>query len=103
MPAQRRSVIRTAAVAVGALAALLLPAGAASAAGSTAPAGSRTDIMLPDDGLAGVAERVGHLPKATLIGGASALGAAGVGIAAFRRRHEAHPARTATPHRGNHA
>ncbi|MFG2139489.1 hypothetical protein [Streptomyces sp. NPDC048650] len=97
MPAQRRSVIRTVAVATCALAALVLPAGAAVAADSTAPAGSRTQIMLPDKGLAGVAERIGHLPRAGLIGGMGALGAAGVGVAVLRRRHEGYPARSARP------
>lgn len=57
MRAQRRSVIRTATVATGALAVLLLPAGAAFAADSTAPSESRTSIMLPDNGLAGLAEK----------------------------------------------
>ncbi|WP_411140308.1 hypothetical protein [Streptomyces sp. x-80] len=103
MRAQRRSVIRSATVATGALAALLLPMGAASAADSTLPTDGRTSIMLPDDGLAGVAERVGHLPKAALIGGASALAVAGVGIAWRRRRH-GHPAvRTHQAHQGSHA
>ncbi|KIZ13530.1 hypothetical protein [Streptomyces natalensis] len=90
MPAQRRSMLRTAVVATGALAALALPAGAAFAADSTAPSTSRSEIMLPDNGLAGVAQRIGHLPKGTLIGGASALGVAGVGIAVVRRRHDEH-------------
>ncbi|UQA94807.1 hypothetical protein [Streptomyces halobius] len=86
MSAQRRSVIRTAAVATGALAVLLLPAGAAFAADSTAPAGGRTSIMLPENGLAGLAEKAGHLPAAGLIGGGGALGAAGAGLAVHRRR-----------------
>ncbi|WP_414506030.1 hypothetical protein [Streptomyces sp. NEAU-L66] len=88
MRAQRRSVIRTATVATGALVVLLLPAGAALAADSTAPSESRTSIMLPDNGLAGLAEKAGQLPKAGLIGGASALGVAGTAIAVHRRRHE---------------
>lgn len=86
MRAQRRSVIRTATVATGALAVLLLPAGAAFAADSTAPTGGRTSIMLPDNGLAGLAEKAGHLPKAGLIGGGGLLGAAGAGLAVQRRR-----------------
>ncbi|MEU5209580.1 hypothetical protein [Streptomyces sp. NPDC020742] len=85
MRAQSRSVIRTAAVATGALAVLLLPAGAAFAADSTAPTESRTSIMLPDNGLAGLAEKAGHLPKAGLIGGAGALGLAGAVVAVRRR------------------
>ncbi|MEU9113878.1 hypothetical protein AB0D04_19370 [Streptomyces sp. NPDC048483] len=103
MPALRRSVIRTAAVAAGALAVLVLPAGSASAAGSPAHAGSRAEIMLPDNGLAGVAEKIDHLPKATRIGGAGALGAAGVGIAVLRRRHDGHPVRTAGARRQGRA
>ncbi|MYT31044.1 MULTISPECIES: hypothetical protein [unclassified Streptomyces] len=87
MRAQRRSVIRTATVAAGALAVLLLPTGAAFAADSSAPTESRTSIILPDEGLAGLAEKAGHLPKAGVIGGAAALGAVGVGVAAQRRRH----------------
>ncbi|MFC9230677.1 hypothetical protein ACFTZI_17235 [Streptomyces decoyicus] len=87
MPAQRRSVIRTATVATGALAALLLPAGAAFAADSTVPTESRKSIMLPDNGLAGLAEKAGHLPKAGVIGGASALGVAGAIVVVQRRRH----------------
>ncbi|MFD8547417.1 hypothetical protein [Streptomyces sp. NPDC059649] len=86
MRAQRRSMIRTATVATGALAVLLLPTGAAFAADSTAPTESRTSIMLPDNGLAGIAEKAGHLPKAGLIGGAAALGVAGATIAVHRRR-----------------
>ncbi|UZJ30928.1 hypothetical protein [Streptomyces endophytica] len=86
MRAQRRSMIRTATVAAGALAVLLLPAGAAVAADSTAPTESRTSIMLPDNGLAGIAEKAGHLPKAGLIGGAGALGVAGAAVAVHRRR-----------------
>ncbi|MFH8567174.1 hypothetical protein [Streptomyces sp. NPDC017993] len=95
MRAQRRSVIRTAAVATGALAVLLLPASAAFAADSTAPTDDRTSIMLPDHGLAGLAEKAGQLPKAGLIGGAGVLGAAGVGIALHRRRQG--DGTTATP------
>ncbi|BDH09474.1 MULTISPECIES: hypothetical protein [Streptomyces] len=87
MPAQRRSVIRTATVATGALAALLLPAGAAFAADSTVPTESRKSIMLPDNGLAGLAEKAGHLPKAGVIGGAGALGVAGAIVVVQRRRH----------------
>ncbi|MEU8782203.1 hypothetical protein [Streptomyces sp. NPDC048637] len=87
MRAQRRSVIRTATVATGALAVLLLPAGAAFAADSTAPSESRTSIMLPDNGLAGLAEKAGELPKAGLIGGAGALGVTGAAVAFHRRRH----------------
>ncbi|WP_030415560.1 hypothetical protein [Streptomyces sp. NRRL S-1448] len=86
MRAQRRSMIRTATVAIGALAVLLLPTGAAFAADSTAPTESRTSIMLPDNGLAGLAEKAGHLPKAGLIGGAGALGVAGAAVAVHRRR-----------------
>ncbi|WP_310726543.1 hypothetical protein [Streptomyces sp. N2A] len=86
MRAQRRSMIRTATVATGALAVLLLPPGAAFAADSTAPTESRTSIMLPDDGLAGLAEKAEHLPKAGLIGGAGALGVAGAAVAVHRRR-----------------
>ncbi|MFJ9414630.1 hypothetical protein ACIRPT_10750 [Streptomyces sp. NPDC101227] len=103
MPAQRRSVIRTAAVATGALAVLMLPAGAAFAADATAPAGHRTGIVLSDNGLAGVAEKIGNLPQAALIGGAGALGVAGEGIAALRRRHGGHPARTAGSRRSRRA
>ncbi|KUL53444.1 hypothetical protein ADL22_03840 [Streptomyces sp. NRRL F-4489] len=88
MRAQRRSVIRTATVVTGALAVLLLPSGAAFAADSMAPTESRTSIILPDDGLAGLAEKAGHLPKAGLLGGAAALGAVGVGVAVQRRRQE---------------
>ncbi|GAB7032910.1 hypothetical protein AB0G35_06510 [Streptomyces sp. NPDC021749] len=86
MRAQRRSMIRTATVATGALAVLLLPVGAAFAADSTAPTESRTSIMLPDNGLAGIAEKAGHLPKAGLIGGAGALCVAGAAVAVHRRR-----------------
>ncbi|MFF3746423.1 hypothetical protein [Streptomyces kronopolitis] len=86
MRAQYRSMIRTAAVATGALAVLLLPTGAAFAADSTAPTESRTSIMLPDNGLAGLAEKAGHLPKAGLLGGVGALGVAGVATALHRRR-----------------
>ncbi|WP_438487483.1 hypothetical protein [Streptomyces sp. S186] len=86
MRAQRRSVIRTATVAAGALAVLLLPTGAAFAADSTGPTG-RTSVILPDEGLLGLAEKAGHLPKAGVIGGATALGAVGVGVAVQRRRH----------------
>ncbi|MFH8683895.1 hypothetical protein [Streptomyces lydicus] len=82
-----RSMIRTAAVATGALAVLLLPTGAAFAADSTAPTESRTSIMLPDNGLAGLAEKAGHLPKAGLIGGAGALGMVGAAAVVHRRRH----------------
>ncbi|MCF3177031.1 MULTISPECIES: hypothetical protein [Streptomyces] len=87
MRAQHRSVIRTAAVATGALAVLLLPAGAAFAADSTAPTESRTSIMLPDNGLAGLAEKAGHLPKAGLVAGVGALGVAGAATAVHRRRN----------------
>lgn len=86
MSAQRRPVIRTAAVAIGALAALLVPVGAASAAGFPAHVGDRTSMMLPDDGLAGLAERAGQLPTGGLVGGAGAVAAAGVGLALHRRR-----------------
>ncbi|MEV5483757.1 MULTISPECIES: hypothetical protein [Streptomyces] len=86
MRAQHRSVIRTAAVATGALAVLLLPAGAAFA-DSTAPTESRTSIMLPDNGLAGLAEKAGHLPKAGLVAGVGALGVAGAATAVHRRRN----------------
>ncbi|MFI9049306.1 hypothetical protein [Streptomyces sp. NPDC053427] len=103
MPAQRRSVIRTAAVATGALVALALPAGAAFAADSTAPTGHRTEAVLPDAGLAGVAEKIGNLPQAALIGGAGALGVAGEGIAALRRRRGGHPARATGSRRGRRA
>ncbi|MFI0788095.1 hypothetical protein ACH4Q6_21150 [Streptomyces lydicus] len=87
MRTSSRSMIRTAAVATGALAVLLLPAGAAFAADSTAPTESRTSIMLPDNGLAGLAEKAGHLPKAGLIGGAGALGMVGAAAVVHRRRH----------------
>ncbi|MEV7381747.1 hypothetical protein [Streptomyces lydicus] len=87
MRSRSRSMIRTATVATGALAVLLLPAGAAFAADSTAPTESRKSIMLPDNGLAGLAEKAGHLPKAGLIGGAGALGVAGAVAAVHRRRH----------------
>ncbi|MFF8312628.1 hypothetical protein ACWGQL_37465 [Streptomyces lydicus] len=87
MRSRSRSMIRTATVATGALAVLLLPAGAAFAADSTAPSESRTSIMLPDNGLAGLAEKAGHLPKAGLIGGAGALGVAGAVAVVHRRRH----------------
>lgn len=103
MPAQRRSVIRTVAVATCALAALVLPAGAAVAADSTAPAGSRAQIMLPDNGLAGVAERIGHLPRAGLLGGMGALGASSVAVAVLRRRHEGYPTRSAGARREGRA
>ncbi|MEU5303728.1 hypothetical protein ACH4YO_10465 [Streptomyces noursei] len=86
MRGQHRSVIRSATVATGALAVMLLPSGAAFAADTTAPTESRTSIILPDEGLAGLAEKAGHLPKAGLIGGAAALGAVGVGVALQRRR-----------------
>ncbi|GGW99968.1 hypothetical protein [Streptomyces noursei] len=88
MRGQHRSVIRSATVATGALAVMLLPSGAAFAADTTAPTESRTSIILPDEGLAGLAEKAGHLPKAGLIGGAAALGAVGVGVALQRRRQE---------------
>ncbi|MGW8972352.1 hypothetical protein [Streptomyces platensis] len=87
MRAQRRSVIRTATVATGVLAVLLLPMGAAFAAVPSAHSESRTSIMLPDDGLAGLAEKAGQLPKAGLIGGAGALGVAATALAVHRRRH----------------
>ncbi|MFD5397490.1 hypothetical protein ACFWJW_25130 [Streptomyces sp. NPDC127097] len=87
MRAQRRSVIRTATVAAGALAVLLLPTGAASAAEPSVPSESRTSIMLPDNGLAGLAEKAGQLPKAGLIGGAGALGLAATALTVHRRRH----------------
>ncbi|MEU9123432.1 hypothetical protein AB0C96_26780 [Streptomyces sp. NPDC048506] len=90
MRAQRRHMIRTATVATGALAVVLLPAGAASAADSTAPSESRTSIVLPDNGLAGLAEKAGHLPKAGLIGGAGALGVVATTVAVHRRRHGSH-------------
>ncbi|ANZ18046.1 hypothetical protein O1L44_19455 [Streptomyces noursei] len=86
MRGQHRSVIRSATVATGALAVMLLPSGAAFAADIKAPTESRTSIILPDEGLAGLAEKAGHLPKADLIGGAAALGAVGVGVALQRRR-----------------
>lgn len=87
MRAQRRSVIRTATVAAGALTVLLLPTGAASAAEPSVPSESRTSIMLPDNGLAGLAEKAGQLPKAGLIGGAGALGLAATALTVHRRRH----------------
>ncbi|GAU67439.1 hypothetical protein SSP35_05_00060 [Streptomyces sp. NBRC 110611] len=90
MRAQRRHMIRTATVATGALAVLLLPAGAASAADTAAHTESRTSIMLPDNGLAGLAEKAGQLPKAGLIGGAGALGVAGAVVAVQRRRQSGH-------------
>lgn len=86
MRAQRRHMIRTATVATGALAVLLLPAGAAFAADSLAPTETRTSIMLPDNGLAGLAEKAGHLPKAGVIGGVGALGVVGTVVAVHRRR-----------------
>ncbi|WEB42079.1 hypothetical protein MOV08_24320 [Streptomyces yunnanensis] len=88
MRGPHRSVIRSATVATGALAVMLLPSGAAFAADTMAPTESRTSIILPDEGLAGLAEKAGHLPKAGLIGGAAALGAVGVGVALQRRRQE---------------
>ncbi|WP_052229961.1 hypothetical protein [Streptomyces sp. CT34] len=102
MRAQRRSVIRTATVATGALVALLLPAGAAFA-DSGAHAGSRKAILLPDEGLAGIAEKAGQLPKSGLIGGAGALGAAGVAFAVRRRgNHDApHTAAAGSAHRAS--
>ncbi|GGU86397.1 hypothetical protein GCM10010211_60560 [Streptomyces albospinus] len=90
MRAQRRSAFRTATVATGALAVLLLPAGAAFA-DSTAPTNSRASILLPDEGLAGIAEKAEQLPKAGLIGGAGALGAAGVALAVRRRNGQDTP------------
>ncbi|GAO09565.1 hypothetical protein NCG97_21905 [Streptomyces lydicamycinicus] len=87
MRAQRRSVIRTATVATGALAVLLLPTGAAFAAEPGVSSESRTSIMLPDDGLVGLAEKAGHLPKAGLIGGAGVLGVAATALTVHRRRH----------------
>lgn len=97
MRAKRRSVIRTAAVATGVAAALLLPAGGAFAAvtaeAPTATAGAATQhasgrlsAVLPEDGLAGIAERIGGLPAGGLAAAAGVLGAAGVGIAVHRRR-----------------
>ncbi|MEF3118714.1 hypothetical protein [Streptomyces chrestomyceticus] len=95
MRAKRRSVIRTAAVATGVAAALLLPAsGAFAATDATADtaattqqhATGRLSALLPEDGLAGVAERIGELPAGGLAGAAGVLGAAGVGIAMHRRR-----------------
>ncbi|MFE1171504.1 hypothetical protein [Streptomyces sp. NPDC058773] len=88
MRAQRRTMIRTATVATGALAVLLLPAGAAFAADSTGPSESRTSIMLPDNGLAGLAEKAGQLPKAGLLGGVGVLGVAGTALAVHRRRQD---------------
>ncbi|MFE6739023.1 hypothetical protein [Streptomyces tubercidicus] len=93
MPAQRRSVIRTVTVATGALAGLLLPAGAAMAAEPTGPSESRTSIMLPDNGLAGLVEKAGQLPTAGLIGGTAALGVVGTTLAIHRRRHGSHEGR----------
>ncbi|OKI03507.1 hypothetical protein A6A06_38875 [Streptomyces sp. CB02923] len=90
MRAKRRSVIRTAAVATGVAAVLLLPAGgafAADASDATTPhAMGRKSAVLPEDGLAGIAERIGRLPAGGLAGAAGVLGAAGVGIAVHRRR-----------------
>ncbi|WP_030024601.1 hypothetical protein [Streptomyces monomycini] len=99
MRAKRRSVIRTAAVTTGVAAALLLPAGGAFAAGTsdaadahaktgaiTQHASGRLSAVLPEDGLAGIAERVGKLPAGGIAGAAGVVGAAGVGIAVHRRR-----------------
>ncbi|GCD36986.1 hypothetical protein OEIGOIKO_04767 [Streptomyces chrestomyceticus JCM 4735] len=92
MRAKRRSVIRTAAVATGVAAALLLPvSGAFAATDATAAttqqhATGRLSALLPENGLAGVAERIGELPAGGLAGAAGVLGAAGVGVAMHRRR-----------------
>ncbi|MFH9422962.1 hypothetical protein [Streptomyces sp. NPDC017529] len=94
MRAKRRSLIRTAAVATGAAAALLLPAGGAFAADApdTTTSGAtishamgRKSAVLPEDGLAGVAEKIGHLPTGGLAGAAAVLGA-GLGVSLHRRR-----------------
>ncbi|MFD7661836.1 hypothetical protein [Streptomyces sp. NPDC059788] len=90
MRAKRRSVIRTAAVATGVAAVLLLPASGAFAAdtmdATTPHAMGRKSAVLPENGLAGIAERVGQLPTGGLVGAAGVLGAAGVGLAVHRRR-----------------
>ncbi|MEV5597032.1 hypothetical protein [Streptomyces sp. NPDC052496] len=90
MRAKRRSVFRTAAVTTGVAAALLLPAGGAFAAdaspATTQHATGRLSAVLPADGLAGVAERIGHLPAGGFAGAAGVLGAASVGVAVHRRR-----------------
>ncbi|MEU6958312.1 hypothetical protein [Streptomyces chrestomyceticus] len=98
MRAKRRSVIRTAAVATGVAAALLLPVSGAfaatdatdatdaTAATTQQHATGRLSALLPEDGLAGVAERIGELPAGGLAGAAGVLGAAGVGVAMHRRR-----------------
>ncbi|MFJ6750683.1 MULTISPECIES: hypothetical protein [unclassified Streptomyces] len=99
MGAQRRSVIRSAVVATGALAVLLLPSGAAFAA-STVPTDDRTSIMLPDNGLAGLAERAGHLPTVALVGGMVVLAAVGAGLMVRRRRQEQAGHQGPTGHEG---
>ncbi|MFH8346094.1 hypothetical protein [Streptomyces sp. NPDC018045] len=93
MRAKRRSVIRTAAVATGVAAVLLLPAGGAFAAGTTDAtdataqhAMGRLSAVLPADGIAGIAERIGRLPASGVAGAAGVLGAASVGVAVRRRR-----------------
>ncbi|MFI0261138.1 hypothetical protein ACH4OW_19120 [Streptomyces sp. NPDC017056] len=89
MRAKRRSVIRTAAVATGVAAVLLLPAGGAFAADASDATAShamgRKSAVLPEDGLAGVAEKIGHLPTGGLAGAAAVLGA-GLGVSLHRRR-----------------
>ncbi|MFH8403472.1 hypothetical protein ACH4FX_01680 [Streptomyces sp. NPDC018019] len=90
MRAKRRSVIRTAAVATGVAAVLLLPASGAFAAGTgdatTSQAMGRKSAVLPENGLAGIAERIGQHPAGGLAGAVGVLGAAGVGVAVHRRR-----------------
>ncbi|CAM5425158.1 MULTISPECIES: hypothetical protein [Streptomyces] len=98
MRAKRHSVIRTAAVATGVAAVLVLPAsgafaadasdaGASHASGTTVShAMGRKSAVLPEDGIVGIAERIGQLPTGGLVGAAGALGAAGVGITVLRRR-----------------
>ncbi|MFI9233610.1 hypothetical protein [Streptomyces rimosus] len=97
MRAKRHSVIRTAAVATGVAAVLVLPASGAFAAdasdGTSHTSGTtvshamgRKSAVLPEDGIVGIAERIGQLPTGGLVGAAGALGAAGVGITVLRRR-----------------
>ncbi|WP_030668872.1 hypothetical protein [Streptomyces rimosus] len=97
MRAKRRSVIRTAAVATGVAAVLALPASGAFAADTATDASRTSDTtvshamgrksaVLPEDGIVGVAERIGQLPTGGLVGAAGVLGAAGVGLTVHRRR-----------------
>ncbi|KOG66035.1 hypothetical protein ADK76_03850 [Streptomyces griseoflavus] len=93
MRAKRHSVIRTAAVATGVAAVLVLPASGAFAADASHTSGTtvshamgRKSAVLPEDGIVGIAERIGQLPTGGLVGAAGALGAAGVGLTVHRRR-----------------